>query len=512
MRSHEDGQGASVLMRVLARLLAYLLSGRDKHIAQILGETSAPTPTGRVALPDNGDLGHLQTVDHIVVLMLENRSFDNMLGFLSLAGGRADIDGLTGAERETYGGQTYQVHHLTQTAGHSELEDPCHSGRCVDEQLSDGFVASYAKYIADWEGRNGPPAVPVDPGYVMGYHDGDDLPVYQYLASEFCVCDRWFSSVRGATWPNRLYAVTGGAAGLRDDISPPLYNRASFMRFLDQQDVSWRWYSFDPATLRLIDARYRLDARHHHRFSFLDARKISAVEHDVGELLREEASFLDDAAAGALPSVSWIDPHFKDLRVLGPDSNDDHPPGDVIAGQALVLDVYHALRTSPCWEKSMLIVTYDEHGGFYDHVPPPPAPDDEPAFGQYGVRVPAIVISPFVEKASVAHGALFDHTTIIKTILARFCCKDGTIPDMGKRTSQSNHLGSLLTRSSPRRDIADYQELVQRVQSWRTGLSARRYAASFSPPRGPRPLTDLQRNYAQAVRVLRGAGLPAGHP
>lgn len=499
-------------MRLGARLLARLLSGRSKHIAQLLSEKPAPTPAGTVELPADEDLRQLQAVDHIVVLMLENRSFDNMLGFLSVTGGRADIDGLTGVEQETYGGRTYQVHHLAQTAGHGELEDPCHSGRCVDEQLSDGFVSSYAKYIADWEKRNGPPVVPVDPGYVMGYHDADDLPVYNYLASEFCVCDRWFSSVRGATWPNRLYAVTGGAAGLRDDISPPLYNRASFMRFLDQENVSWRWYSFDPGTLRLIDAEYRLDARHHHRFAFVDARRLSAIEHDVGEPLREEASFLDDAAAGTLPSVSWIDPHFKDLRVLGPDSNDDHPPGDVIAGQALVLDVYHALRTSPCWEKSMLIVTYDEHGGFFDHVQPPTAPDDDPAFGHYGVRVPAIVISPFIEKASVAHGAVFDHTSIIKTVLARFCSKDGAIPDMGKRTSQANHLGSLLTRSTPRQDIADYQQQVERIQSWRAGLCARRYAPHFTPPRGPQPLTDLQRNYVQAVRVLRAAGLPAGHP
>jgi len=213
----------------------------------------------------------------------------------------------------------------------------------------------------------------------MGYYNGEDLPVYDHLAREFCVCDRWFSSVPGATWPNRLYSLAGRADGGREDADPPLYNVPTVFRFLDQHGVDWRFYSFDPATLRLVDGEYRLS--HHHNFAYVDRRKLTSQERVAGQLLDEERSFLDDAAAGALPAVSWIDPHFKDIRVFGPDSNDDHPPSDVLAGQALVLDVYHALRSSPQWEQSLLIVTYDEHGGIYDHVPPPAAPDDDPASG-----------------------------------------------------------------------------------------------------------------------------------
>ena len=179
----------------------------------------------------------------------------------------------------------------------------------------------------------------------MGYYDAHDLPVYDHLATEYCVVDRWFSSVPGATWPNRLYSLTGQAAGTRDDISPPIYSLPAFPRYLDQFGVDWRWYSFDPGTLRAVDPAYRLSQ--HHRFAFVDTRKLSTKERAAGELTEEGPSFLDDVAAGRLPAVSWIDPRFKDLRVLGPDSNDDHPPSDVLAGQDLVLTLYHALSSAP---------------------------------------------------------------------------------------------------------------------------------------------------------------------
>jgi phospholipase C len=503
---------ASLAIRLAARTLQPFLKGQAKYVARVLGERPARTSGGRVPLPDDEALANLTKVDHIVVLMLENRSFDHMLGYLSLSGGRSDVDGLTGSESETYEGRGYPIHRLLDTQGHSELEDPCHSPGCVDEQVAGGFVSSYAKYIARWEAKNGAPIVPADPGFVMGHYDARDLPVYDHLASEFCVCDRWFSSVAGATWPNRLYALTGGAEGSRDDTQVPLYNRASFVRFLDKVNVDWRWYSYDPAVLRLVDADYRLDTRHHHRFSFFDTRKLSTIEHDLGEALREQSSFLEDAANGQLPAVSWVDPHFKDPGVFGPDSNDDHPPSDLLAGQALVLDLYHALRSSPCWEKTMLVITYDEHGGFFDHVKPPVAADDDARFRQYGVRVPAIVVSPHVGRASVAHDTIFDHTSIIKTILARFCQADGTIPDMGRRVNAANHLGGLLTEPLPRHDIAPYADAIQRVASWRGALSTSRYAPQLAPPSEPGPLTDLQQRYATAARILRAAGLPAGHP
>jgi phospholipase C len=153
--------------------------------------------------------------------------------------------------------------------------------------------------------------------------------------------------------------------------------------------------------------------------------------------LLEDTTFLDDAARGTLPEgVSWIDPNFVDVRPLGPPgSNDDHPPSRVILGQELVLTVLLALAQSPCWKHSMLLITYDEHGGFYDHVDPKDFPCAGDTRAQYGVRVPALVVSPYAKQA-VSH-SVFDHTSIPKTILTRFAdeqSQEVAFRKMGKRT------------------------------------------------------------------------------
>jgi phospholipase C len=456
------------IARFVLRLVGRFLPANLRRAADLIATPPAPTPTGTVAVAPDETIANLGKVDHIVVLMLENRSFDHMLGYLTLEGGRRDIDGLTGTESNSYKGTSYPVHHLDRTAWNGELEDPCHGPECIDRQLegqNSGFVANYADYLAAYQQAHGP-APAVDPSLVMGYYNAEDLPVYDHLAREFCVCDRWFSSVPGATWPNRLYSLAGRAAGDREDADPPLYNVPTVFRFLDRRRVDWRFYSFDPATLRLVDAEYRLS--HHHNFAYVDRRKLTSQERAAGELLDEERSFLDDAAAGELPAVSWIDPHFKDSRVFGPDSNDDHPPSD----------------------------------GIYDHVPPPPAPDDAPDFRRYGVRVPALVVSPFVEAGSVApREPVFDHTSIIKTILLRFCRDGDRIPDMGARATAAHHLGGLLSR-----DAAAAQ-----IVSWRSGFAERRFQELDAQPQA-RPLTELQSGYVKASRALREAGLPSGHP
>jgi phospholipase C len=502
----------------IGRVLAHLLPQKWREIVELWCAAPPRTPKGKVAVTSDQAVANLQKIEHIVVLMLENRSFDHMLGFLSLTRGRTDVCGLKGGESNTHEGKTHEIHHLTQTDFPSEVEDPCHSASCVEEQLANdngGFVASFAKYAAAFV-ANHPDTQPPPVDLVMGYYDETDLPVYDMLAAQFCVCDRWFSSVPGATWPNRLYSIAGQAemkappADPRDDRSPPIYALPSFVRFLDQAGVDWRWYSFDPGTLRLVDPAYRLAAHHH--FAYVDQRTISAPEELVADVLHEKSSFLDDVAAGQLPPVAWIDPHFKDLKTLGPDSNDDHPPSDVLAGQDLVLSVYHALKSNPdVWQKTLLLITYDEHGGFYDHVPPPKAPDEHPLFRRYGVRVPALVVSPWVEPRSVSH-TTFDHTSIIKTILLRFCLSDGRIPDMGIRTSQANHLGELLTRAAPNPDIASHQPQIDQMSAWRAQFIADSYATPLRPRVAPRALNDLQHGFYEASRRLRRAGLPAAHP
>jgi phospholipase C len=298
--------------------------------------------------PAERDIGmaNLLKIDHIVVLMLENRSFDHMLGYLSLEGGRGDIDGLREEFANDHGGRRYPVRRLETTA---IPDDPDHSASSVDLQVGggemSGFVASFAETLSRHGVQDG------DPGRVMGYYNAADVPVYDHLARQFAVCDHWFSSVPGATWPNRLYAISGRAARSRDDLPhnvPPMYNQPSFVRHLDAHDVTWRWYSFEVGTLRIADARYALG--HHDSFAFFSKENLDwkgALEIRIDS---HAASFLEDAARGTLPSVSWIDPNFSNFNPIGFQPNDDHAPADIKDGQELVLAVYHALAAGPQWD------------------------------------------------------------------------------------------------------------------------------------------------------------------
>ena len=459
---------------------------------------------------------NLDKIEHIVVLMMENRSFDHMLGYLSLQG-RDDVDGLKPEFANEHEGQSYPVHHLPSTA---VAVDPDHSSGAVDLQLGggkmDGFVASFAATMADRGGVE-------DPGAVMGYYEATDVPVYDHIADNFVICDRWFSSVPGATWPNRLYALCGRAAGSRDDLSlglPPIYNQPSFVRHLNAHDVSWRWYSFDPGTLRLADATFKLG--HHDRYGHFTKAGLNWKSAHASRTDLKAPSFLEDAAQGTLPSVSWIDPAFTNGNMLHFRANDDHAPGDIKDGQDLVLAVYDALASGPLWSKTLLIVFYDEHGGFFDHVVPPEAPDDDPEmFGRYGVRIPAFVVSPWVEPRFVSK-TLYDHTSIMKTILMRFCPEalerdarerhEGTVTRLrynhphfvGARAAAANDLGDLLTRTEPR-PAPDLAALVAAAEQRAVEEAAR-------PPAEPPPPTDLQIRMASATHHLLHHGHPRGQP
>jgi phospholipase C len=192
---------------------------------------------------------------------------------------------------------------------------------------------------------------------------------------------------------------------------------------------------------------------------------------------------------------------------------------DIKDGQDLVLAVYDALAASPQWDRSLLVVVYDENGGFYDHVPPPQAADDEPGmFGSYGVRVPAIIVSPWIEPGAVSH-TVFDHTSIIKTILMRFCpgaCDPPQSPERqrrlsraprypGLRVAQASHLGELLTRATPR--PAPPRDALVRQAAARADLTK---AGQEEP--GQNPLNDLQKSILAAAHQLRADGHPPNTP
>ena len=440
---------------------------------------STPPPSGFVEIEVDESVEALAGVDHFVVLMMENRSFDHMLGYLSLVGGREDVDGLRPGMSNEHAGRTYEIHRLASTSL-AEEQDPCHSGSCVDEQLAGGnagFVANYVRTRTD-------PAFAGD-AIVMGYHDAAQLPVYDFLARRYCVCDRWFCSVRGPTFPNRLYAAAGRAAGSRDNASPPTYDLSTFVRHLDAAGASWRWYSPE-----IFPSLWALD-RSYLPHTFDNVRPFSSPF--TGE------DFFSSVQQGRLPNVAWIDPNFVDLG--GPvGSNDDHPPADVRAGQELVLRILNALSRGPAWERTLFLVVYDEHGGFYDHVEPPAAPDDDPAFRFYGPRVPALVVSPRLGTL-VSHD-LFDHASIVKTALVRFCRRDKRfIPDMGKRVSEARHLGVLLERGAaePPLQEEELQQLASALAGWRgDALREELRVQDEAVQPDPGSLTDFQKDYLAA--------------
>jgi phospholipase C len=486
----------------------------------------------------------LEQVKHIVVVMMENRSFDHMLGYLTTAG-MPEVRGLTGdefnldSERKRHKVHAFDASQSKVQRQGEALQkrlDPCHSPNCVKRQLSRNNKGFVRDYVATRE-----PGFPRELwGVPMGYYTGNDLPTYDHLARTYCVCDAWHSSIPGDTWPNRLYSVAGRAADsvwrgsdlfqrlarlgpLKKLRNVPLYELRAFTRHLNDGD--WRWYSHDPATLRAVDARYRdLANLRRDNFAWFDRKQVSfatrVVEEEVLDIVARD-SFLDDAVKGQLRKVSWIDPNFVDLSVLDPQSNDDHPPSDVLAGQQFVFNVYDALRKSPNWEDTVLVVTYDEHGGFYDHVPPP-AVSDESGYPTLGLRVPTLVVGPRVRNF-VCHEAVgdeaWDHTALIRSILLAFAeDPQRAIDEMGGRVKErSAHLG-LVLEHKPRTDIpAETPDPEERLRQWRERARAARVATDRAQPSvapdgagQPPVLTDFQQEWVTFAVAMREAGLQRG--
>jgi phospholipase C len=483
----------------------------------------------------------LRQVKHIVVLMMENRSFDHMLGYLTKAG-MPHVDGLSRSEfnLDAEGGK-HRVHafhardHKVQRKGEPLQKDldPSHSPKSVKRQLKDGNGGFVKDYVAT---REDPENFPRDLwGVPMGYYTGEDLVTYDYLAHTYCVCDAWHASIPGDTWPNRVFSVAGREATsvwkdwevldqltqlplLKKVRKAPLFDGRAFTRLLDDDD--WRWYSHDPATLRAIDPVYR-DPEDLKRgnFAWFNRKQMSIwtrlLEEKAGHLVSPD-SFLDDAVNGELRRVSWIDPNFIDLKVLDPHSNDDHPPSDILAGQQFVFDVYDALRNSPEWEDTLLVVTYDEHGGFYDHVPPPKI-DEQLSYKTLGLRVPALIVGPRVPNfvCNKAFGdESWDHTALIRSILMAFADDPAAaLREMGGRVAgRRAHLG-LMLQDEPRTDLPEEPERPAEVlREWRTLAREHRMAsapgeASAAPDGAGQPLvlTEYQEEWtAYAVAMREG--------
>jgi phospholipase C len=511
-------------------------------------------PTAEEQITEEEARKRLQGVRHIVVLMMENRSFDQMLGFLRKDGIVKDVRGLQGGEFNyddkgakvesfEWGEEETSFHPPQDRSG--KILDPCHGPGCVEEQLREfegqtpgGFVVNFLKRRDKHDKR-----IEIPPEYrrlPMGYYSGKHLPVYEMLARNYAVCDAWHSSIPGDTWPNRLYAMTGREGdrvvpswiqrlrrrlpwlpGIGTIANAPVYDVPAFPRHLRLDQ--WRWYSHDPATLRGADGEYRkFNHPHRDNFAYFDRKRMSLLTKGTeGAIVELHDSFLDDVAKGQLREVSWIDPNFIDLHVLDPNSDDDHPPSDVRAGQALVLETYEALVKSPGWTDTLLVVVYDEHGGFYDHVTPPPAPDGK--YETLGVRVPALVIGPRV-KGGACH-QLFEHATLPATILRRFSDDPSALTKMPARVGKAPHLG-LLLEEEPRPELCDRERLLGEIREardnldrWRRKARDRRRANveepsdEFDGGAGQKQeLLDWQEQFLGFALTMRDQGLPPGQP
>jgi phospholipase C len=410
----------------------------------------APAGPSRAGEPGNGST---KKIDHLVVLMLENRSFDHMLGYLSLEKGRTDIEGLRGPTFNTNpvpGSVVPQpIHELDTTI---VATDPSHNHVATKEQIADGgmtgFVSNYMKKTR-----------PGDEGIVMGFYTHRDLNVFDFLAENYTVCDRWFCAHPGPTYPNRFISLMGSTSNLENiDLGGTEAGATkgdTIFDILSKVGINWKYVESNIAFLRMFD-KYRVDDE-----NIIQRKRPSGR----GNFISGD-TFLELAESGRLPAVTWIDPNFGELELDG-DANDDHPPADVLKGQELVCEIYRALTKAPNqWRRTLFVILYDEHGGFYDHVPPHglnditspqvhPVHPEGPTF--YGPRVPALLISPWVGAKTASH-VVFDHTSLLKTILLNFIGPDAaTTEALGKRVDAANDLMSELL-DEVRSDIPDCPE------------------------------------------------------
>jgi phospholipase C len=336
-------------------------------------DTNDPDPEPTVA-----------SIDHIIVVTMENRSFDHLLGWVPGADGRqAGLSYLDNA------GISHPTHRLTEFAS-CAFADPSHS-----------FVGGRSEYNKG--ACDGWLRTPPNDLYAIGYYEGADLPFLGKAAVEWRVLDRYFCPLMGPTYPNRVLSLAGTTDRL-DNTNDICTLPTIWDRLIAAGRTGKNYASSAFASSTMWGARYL-------------------------SLVRPISEFYSDAATGTLPNVSFVDP------VLTTDfGNSYHPPGNILSAEAFLSTVYNAVTTSPQWKNSLLIVTFDEWGGFYDHVPPPVAqiPQAEKDLGNTdglrGFRVPTILISPFVKRKSVS-STVYDHSSVLRMIETRWNLQPLTVRD-----------------------------------------------------------------------------------
>jgi phospholipase C len=397
----------------------------------------------------------LASIEHIVVLMLENRSFDHMLGFLYTSAGNVSpsgqpYEGLTGKETNPdANGNPVTVSQITPSTPNAYFmpgADPGEGYTATNDQLwgsdtapasgtapaLDGFIKDFA-YTLGWEQTDGWSILPgTTADDIMGCFTPEALPVLSALAKGYAVCDHWFCSVPTETLPNRAFVCAGTSQGHMDD-KTKAYTCPSVFGLLSQNNLDWRIYGYDASPLTKED--------------FPDTKSAAASHFGLFK------DFQAAAAAGTLPPYTFLEPSW------GSTGNSQHPNYDVALGEQLIHDTYEALRSGPGWNQTLFVLTYDEHGGCYDHVAPPwgATPPDATAgefgfgFDRFGLRVPTLLISPLIPAGTVyrvpAGSTPLDHTSILKTVEQRW-----NLPALTARDKAAPDFGDVLTLTAPRTD------------------------------------------------------------
>ncbi|RFU36318.1 hypothetical protein B7463_g113, partial [Scytalidium lignicola] len=359
----------------------------------------------------------LPGIDHIVMLMMENHSFDNIWGTLD----RPDIDGFdinhktgkpvaTVAQKYT-NGSTQDLYPMPKTC------QPTSNGP------TQNWLSSHTQYnngsMDGWVVGGGEKPI------AMGYFTEDQLPFTHALGKTFPIGDRFFCSLLGQTWPNRMYLIGATSMGMvatGQNITGLLPPRGTIFNMFDDYNISWANYVAGyPETTSTPDL-----------FTISDLETLAKHGKPFDQ-------FYADTAAGTLPQFSLLDENYT--------VQSQENPQNIVAGEAMISDVVHALSASPLWSKTLLIINYDEHGGYYDHVPPPVAlaPDtiqpivpagefEYEGYRRYGFRVPAMVISPWSKKNHVSH-MVYDHTSILALLETKW-----NLPAMTMRDANANNM------------------------------------------------------------------------
>jgi phospholipase C len=451
------------------------------------------------------------TIEHCVVLMLENRSFDHIFGY------RKGVDGLKGTEFnlldpskpqgptnpavKVSNGEPYSI-----TAG----QGPSHSFNAVTMQAfgmktptstsagqNNGFVKSYREALNEDHVSN-PTSDQIR--VVMECFAPGTLPAFEKLADAFCLCDRWFCEVPGPTMPNRMFIHIGSSGGYVHNVWNHKFDEKTIYELLDQNGKTWATYDFDQN----------------------EVRQFPALGSKTSSFKRFESDFANDIKSGRLPNYSFLIPRF--FAKTGP-VNSMHGPYDVRPADQLVAQTYNALRSNPSiWNKTVFIVTMDEHGGFYDHVVPPrlrndsldsfssPPPGDSaswvPAFkfDRLGLRVPTLIISPWVAAGRVDHNE-YRHTSVLATVMKMFSL-NGQITN---RVKTAATFEGLFSEQTPRTDTPETIEIAKHIPTPRT------FASGITVDQAEYGLDSMQHEMLQGVDSLTrpkgGEELAlAGHP